>query len=69
MIDNYTVYTARELREALGEIRTFVPKDREDLRDVIYYVFQFLTRLAWLGRAVDRFDPARKFERDSSQDG
>lgn len=56
MIDNYTVYTAHELRKALGEVRALVPKENEDLRDKIHYIYQFLTRLAWLGKAVDKFD-------------
>lgn len=56
MINNYTAYTAKDLRVALGEARNLVPKENEDLRDKLHYIYQFITRLAWLGRAVDSFD-------------
>jgi len=71
-IGNYTVYTAKDLKEGLGRIYTLLailkrPQSKERKKafnnqytkiiaekdkDKLFYIYQFITRMAWLSKEV-----------------
>jgi len=73
MIDNYTMCTAKDLREGLGRIFTLLgilqrPQSKEkkkafnnqyteitaeEDKDKLHYLYQFITRIAWLSKSID----------------
>lgn len=69
MLSIHNVYTANELRKALGIVYNLIRIENEDetkallkqarkddTKDKIQYIYHFLTHLAYLGREIDEWD-------------